>query len=359
MHIAKVLHLSDLHFVKELTEEGRALHAKARDLLKAKPHSFAKLEALAVRVKFLEEQGGRFDLILGTGDLTTNGSSAALRTALEFLEKDEVRMGSPSRPIVEGLSADKSRRLLLPGNHDRYTRSWVPFQSRSDVFETVLGTSDRYPYVVGYRNPARTNDTDERALLFFVFDSTPSAAVSYAWSGPGSSKFGALKRIARGRLEGRECRWLEDKAKELERTGQVQALDGGTLNIDYGKCVRLAVLHHHPYDGANTTLMENSQLFIRHCFRAGVDLVLFGHDHKEFYWPEYSHDPAAVSSAPSPHWVQFFCCPSATEYAEKKNGFYVFDFHDTHYTVQLHEWKEDLLSFDRKYYKQLPYGRSI
>jgi 3',5'-cyclic AMP phosphodiesterase CpdA len=356
-HIASLLQISDLHFVEDITAEGRAWYARLRDAVKAKPHSFSTVESFAVKVKLLEEARGAFDVILASGDLTTDGSEGACSTVIKFVEQKEYRKGNPTRPIVEGLGADKGRRILLPGNHDRYTRSLVPTQEHSNIYENVLGTPNDYPYVVGYRRPGAPQTSAEPALLFFAFDSTPSEAVSYKWiGGYGTSKFSLKKRFACGRLENRECRWLEDTVKDLIGSNQVKDLNGQTIPIDFNKCVRIAVLHHHPLDKSSTTLMENSSLFIRYCFKAGIDLVLFGHDHKEFYWPEYTTQPSSLPSVSSSQWLQFFCCPSTTEYSAK-NGFYVFDFYTSHFTCELYEQKGGV--FSSTMLRQLPYGRTI
>jgi hypothetical protein len=340
--IATMLHISDLHFVKKLTEEGRAWYAKALDLVKVKPHSFTKIDALAAQIKDIERRSGKFDIVLGTGDLTTNGSEGAFKTVLNYLESEEISRGNPSRPITEGLAAGKPNRLLLPGNHDRYTRDWVPMQSRSNTFETVLKVKplEGYPYVRGYRRPDVSQMQDEPALLFFIFDSTPPATVGY-WPGDEGARttFWPTERIARGRLEAVECRKLLKLANKIIETREVEGFDGQTIPVDFHKCIRIAVLHHHPLDVRGTTLMENNEMFIGYCFKAGIDLVLFGHDHKKFYLPRYTEEPAEVISVGNPHWIHFFCCPSTSEYSAK-NGFYIFDFNHDHFTFQLFEWEK-------------------
>lgn len=323
--IARILHISDLHFVKELTQEGRAFSR-----LRAQSHSFYKIEHLAAHIREMENVQGPFDLVLATGDLSTNGLCGSLATVLEYLDKDTLYRGSPARLMTKGLRAGEGRRLLLPGNHDRFTRDWIPIQRQSDKFEKVLKTPNRYPYVVGFRPRGLADARNIPALLFFVFDSTPSVA----------ARMWPAKRIARGRIENEECRWIVDTALALRENGRVESIDGTPIRIDFDNCVRIAVLHHHPFDEGFTSLMENNAKFVEYCFRGGIDVVLFGHDHKEFYKARFSDQPLDVPSTGSPiHWITFLCCPSASEYSSD-NGFYTLDVSDTGYTFQLYKWQQ-------------------
>jgi hypothetical protein len=76
------------------------------------------------------------------------------------------------------------------------------------------------------------------AILFFVFDSTPSVFANLRF----------WQKTAGGRLEHGELDALFDAARHISENGVVNSIDGGTLNVRYSNCVRAAVLHHHPLD---------------------------------------------------------------------------------------------------------------
>jgi 3',5'-cyclic AMP phosphodiesterase CpdA len=229
-------------------------------------------------------------------------------------------------------------RVVIPGNHDRYAGPWAIWQKASDKLETVFDTPKKYPYVVGYRRPEFRSDPKVPALLFFVFDSTASDIARSTWQNP-------FYRIARGHIEDAECRWLADQRNKLTNSKEVVGLDGQALPIDYRATVRIVLLHHHPVavqkEGVSDelTIMDNRQPFIDACFEAGIDIVLFGHEHTAYRlvsrpmarpnWvpPGYAHD------------IHFFCCPSTSEYSASVPGFYFFKFNETQFVVELYNWR--------------------
>jgi 3',5'-cyclic AMP phosphodiesterase CpdA len=107
--------------------------------------------SLARKIREIERHQGKFDLLLATGDLVTDGSSEAFGWCLDYLQNDEVRGGDASRAATRGLGFDPDRRILLPGNHDRFNRAWLGFQQVNTAFERAMQTPTAYPYVVGYR----------------------------------------------------------------------------------------------------------------------------------------------------------------------------------------------------------------
>jgi Calcineurin-like phosphoesterase len=169
--IAKIAQLSDFHFTANLGNQGRAYYKRPFLFAKAKGHDISKVARLYQKIEKLERASGKFDLMLATGDLSTDGSRKAIMNALDFLRQSELRDGS-SRVATRGLNAGATRRILLPGNHDRFTRAWVGFQKPGTFFERTLGIPTEYPHAVGYRRQGVPNVPDEPAVLFFVFDST-------------------------------------------------------------------------------------------------------------------------------------------------------------------------------------------
>jgi 3',5'-cyclic AMP phosphodiesterase CpdA len=347
--IGNLLHISDLHFIKDLTEKGRTLWPKKFGL---KSHSFGKIDAFSAKYQELNRAVG-IDAVIATGDISTDGSEDALKTALEFIEAGDIYRGNPGRLVTTGLSAARDRRVVIPGNHDRYAGPWAIWQSASDRLETVFGTPTKYPYVVGYRRPAFREDVKVPALLFFVFDSTASELARASWQNP-------FYRIARGRVEDAECRWLVDQSNKIASSKEVMGMDGRELPVDYRATVRIALLHHHPVavheEGASDelTIMDNRQQFIDACFQAGIDIVLFGHEHTEYRliskpstrpdWvpPAYAHD------------IHFFCCPSTSEYSASNTGFYLFRFRESQFVVDLYRWKGKSFVLDASSTYQYP-----
>src|SRR3954447_6813161 len=192
--IARILHISDLHFVEELTAEGSTviksiIKRKARTILQ-KSHSYYRLVQLSDGLRQQQR-----DIVLCTGDLTTDGSPQAFNTALKFLTEKEIR--HDHRVVAYGLEATPERRVLIPGNHDRFGGKLLPLQRRNSYFEEAVFKGAReYPYSIGYQDPSAGDDP--WTILFFVFDSTPSPIVKF-WAGA---------RIARGHIRTPECHWL-------------------------------------------------------------------------------------------------------------------------------------------------------
>jgi hypothetical protein len=318
--VGNIIQVSDFHFVPQLTHEKRAFYER----LRSGCHSFTKLVSLARHIDRLQRRNGAFDVLLATGDLCTDGSTDSLRTCLSYIADAEVRAGNPSQVYTIGLNADRSRRLMLPGNHDRWDRSWFGFQQQGAVFESALQLPTSYPYVVGLRRPEYANDPDDPAVLFFVFDSTPGV----------HTRFWMWDRLARGRVESGTLDAFFRQAEETSQNGIVRDLQGNDLRVRYSNCVRIALLHHHPFDRRSTTLMENSDDFVRYCVNAGMHLVLFGHDHKEFWVPCFSDSELAQDNH---HQTIFFCCPSASEFRSEQ-GFYSFDVDRTGFYFRFYKW---------------------
>jgi 3',5'-cyclic AMP phosphodiesterase CpdA len=337
----RLLHISDLHLVEDITEEGRSL---GRPILAA-THSFNMARLLGKRVDGFNP---KFDLVLATGDLTTDGRRGSFETVLQYFQSGPSSGENKMRIRNFGLNAGKARRLLIPGNHDRFGGELVPNQRHSDVFEKVLGTPHPYPYVVGYRPPGR--EPTSLTLLFFVFDSTlPEGRESSGWSG-------WARAIAQGRIGSEEIsEAFDNQAQDIVKNGKVRGLSGEVLDFDPKNTVRIAVLHHHPVvtPGADEEIarreqggwrwprlskkefdaelvkMNGAEEFLRGCFRAGVQLILFGHQHFPYRrliklknMDEVQGPFGAIKA------IYAFCCPTTLEFKAPSNGFYVFDFFD-------------------------------
>jgi 3',5'-cyclic AMP phosphodiesterase CpdA len=247
--------------------------------------------------------------------------------------------------MTRGLFTTPERRLVIPGNHDRFKGKLWPKQRHTVRFEDFFGTKKDYPYSVGFRRPGGSS----AALLFFVFDSTPSVA----------SFFNPFESVARGRLEEASCDFIKTEVHKIATDKSVKGLDGSLLTVpNFDDSIRIVVLHHHPipvegdvhlldrvYNKLGFLLMENSELFVRCCFEAGIDIVLFGHQHQQYHkvMPPPSDITTTVLGSP-PHKIHFYCCPSTSEQAARNSGFYVFDFQTEGFRVELFESKDTHLT---------------
>lgn len=345
----RMLHISDLHMVEEITEPGRRLLRP----FGAITHKSEAADSLSRKLRDLKP---RYDLVLATGDLTTNGAQAAFKTVKKYIQDEKLYGKNPMRIAMFGLSSGARGRLVIPGNHDRYGDKLIAGQRMNTLFEEMFETPQHYPYVVGYRPPGRRKDKNSLTLLFFAFDSNL----------PEVPKGRPDKAIARGKINPAELEEAIALAKEITQVKKVKDFYGETLEFNPRKTVRIAVLHHHPFvtekaekdaeenrgslsrlfktierswQGimSNLTRMENAEEFLEKCFSMGVQLVLFGHEHAFYYRskqrPPPVSGPGVVNDDSTPFGnkppaIHGFCCPSAMESRGLVHGFYVFDFFD-------------------------------
>nr|WP_259372055.1 metallophosphoesterase [Caldimonas mangrovi] len=343
----RLLHISDLHLAADLSEPGRKL---ARPVL-APTHSFDTARFVASAVSSLQP---RYDAVVATGDLTTDGARESFETVLQYVQSGSITGANPMRIAAYGLNASRSQRILLPGNHDRYAGATVTGQRLDLTCEEVLGTPRGYPYLLGYRPHGR--EADSLTLLFLVFDSSLQAG-----RGSGLSPADWARALAKGEIRDAELlqarKLIENKAAQP----RVERIGGGFIDFNPGKTLRIALLHHHPvtkyakpatpgdsstffgwmkeklvkpvqdYQGqqvAENMAMENSDAFLRCCFDCGIQLVLFGHQHDPYQRLILDKvTPAAASPfGPGAGYMRAFCCPTTLQYDAPANGFYVFDF---------------------------------
>ena len=313
----RILHLSDLHFVGKLHESGTRW---ATGSLGTKSHSFAKLSAVRTTIEMglghREPGAKRFDHLLVTGDVSTDGAQDSLRTARSWIQQDEFFRLSANRLRAYGLSSSDDETTIIPGNHDRYGR--FPLQGRQRHFEQIFGEPDGgYPYIKILKADPSSGRPD---VVLFVFDSTQTLGIRQRFWKP-------QQRVAEGEVGLAECDSLLVRSRRIADEGHWRA-----INVDRARCVRIAVLHHHPRLPAEGDRcksrplmgMANSELFERRCVEAGINLVLFGHQHCAYQLtavPSSAGETPFGPSAPS----YLFCCASTSEYSAKDAGFYVYD----------------------------------
>jgi hypothetical protein len=187
-------------------------------------------------------------------------------------------------------------------------------------------------------------------MLFYVFDSTLTGDIAESRS--------PAKRIARGIITEQECEWLESMPEYLRNAKHVYDLQGASLPIDYDNTIRVALLHHHPLPKQNNSrfqflnknswsIMENADRFVEACFRAEVDLVLFGHEHENYN--ERQQREIVERGEKRVHTIRFVCCPSTSEYSADKNGYYMINFDANEYLMTLNEWNGTAFMKSRTY----------
>lgn len=331
--------------VKDITEVGRR---KTKPFL-VPTHDFNTARLFANAVDDLKPP---YDLVLATGDLTADGEPDSFDAALQFFQGGSICVRNPNRTAIHGLHAGQGDRLLLPGNHDRFGNNLG--QKANALFEEVFTRPTRprtsYPYVIGYR-PRMTADDDDSnplTLLFFVFDSNLCEA-------PASLDVpGRIRSIARGEVTDQDLRDAFHLAQDASGKSVVQDLYGRDLKFDPGKTIRIAALHHHPvtseemkkerdwthpvrtfrsfWKEIDQTLMamEGQDEFLAGCLYAGIQLVLFGHEHDAYYRVAAKKGFPVVKTpfGEMPAVLHCFCCPSTLECEASANGFYIFDFWD-------------------------------
>jgi len=369
----RLLHVSDLHLVEDITEPGRSMKRP----FGAATHNFNTARVLGLTVSGLKPA---FDMVLATGDLTTDGKRGSFETLRQYIQSGSVTGENPMRIAAYGLNAGKGRRLLIPGNHDRFEGKFVPGQRRSGLFEEVLDTPDHYPYVVGYRPPGR--EKASLTLLFFVFDSSlPEGRESRDVNG-------WARALSHGYIGKEEVtKAFNERACDIAKEGKVKGLDGEPVDFDPSNTIRIAALHHHPVVTAKADeerahrersawsrwlsdpmgelhlvkkdiesslmSMDGAEEFLRGCLGAGIQLLLFGHQHFPYHRLIVPKDGLPVTSPfGDTNAIHAFCCPTTLEYSGPGNGFYIFDFFDKTKVsmdsyVSMRNDKRDSLPFTR------------
>jgi len=191
-----------------------------------------------------------------------------------------------------------------------------------------------YPYVVGFKSQ-RTNDA-ELTLLLFVFDSgliDPRMEASL------------YRRIAYGQITDGEITKL-NKLSQTVSEGNVDDLFGTAMHITPDNTIRIALLHHHPVTSFEIekkeeeqrrhpfksffaeprkvvasmsyelTNLQGAERFVKGCFEAGIQIILFGHDHTEFRRAVFAKKGVKSPFGITTH-IRTFCCPSALQISKE------------------------------------------
>ena len=278
-------------------------------------------------------------MVAATGDLTTDGTAKFFEAVLRYIRGGPLSGDNPMRTALFGMGAGEGRRVLIPGNHDRYEGAKIGLQTITSRFEDLLGTSRTYPYVRGFRPQAK--EKDGLTVLFFVFNSTLTTTEKH-------HPF-PLHKMAAGIITKDELIRLRELVVDVVSKKRVTSLDGESLEFAPEHTIRVALVHHAPVEPKQEpqadergwalfpgkwlrarsealARLEGADDFLAGCLRAGAQLVLFGHLHGGYQrgvtWKSDGEMQTPFGPATG---LRAFCCPTTLEADSKENGFYVFD----------------------------------
>jgi len=174
-----------------------------------------------------------------TGDLSNLSLEGEWRAALRWLE----HQGAASATVT-----------VIPGNHDAYVADVV----RDGVFERLFGQFQTDDVVGGGVTAAKD---DPRARYPFVRLRGPLALI------------GVNSCVATGDLGA----WGEVGADQLAR------LESLLAHAEVARRVRVVLIHHPPvmHKGGEARNLKDRDALAAVLARAGADLVLHGHDHRD------------------------------------------------------------------------------
>lgn len=285
----KIAHISDLHFcnkdlVSPLRDFMQSMSTRFVRLLEGEALNFhmASPEVLEALAKEIIRQDP--DVVVVSGDVTTFGDAAS------FADFAEWSRNLVSRP---GGRADRDW-LIVPGNHDAL-KSHLTFLYLDDLGSLPLPRLLRYQL----RRYARTTLRPIASLLFrqweegghlsafrdLVNDSPHLTSSTVALEIPGCP--GVTVRLVPFATTCSDPVWMnlgETHRNDWESLNREIRRDTSTVGS-----LKFVVLHHNPIaapSGNNGRLsyayngMPEGTQFLREIQDAGVDLVLYGHQHE-------------------------------------------------------------------------------
>jgi len=264
----KIMHISDLHFSKEMHHLGQ------------KTHSLEQLEG--IQAIYQEENP---DYLVITGDITDEGDPQSLLNAKKWLF-GTVPVGDDAEI---GLQLTPNKVFLIPGNHDafnvttpksllllrqqsleNYCREF-PSQKYQTISQDDFGC--RYFWI----------ECNETPLFICLVDSSYLGDPSKKTSGIGN-----IDRIACGK-------WLREQARtilawyDLGVAGRLPLLScqGQIPSSDFRRATKVLLMHHYlfePKEGRHPIKdyylrIKNKKEIIGNILMADFDLMLCGHKH--------------------------------------------------------------------------------
>jgi 3',5'-cyclic AMP phosphodiesterase CpdA len=294
-----LVHVSDLHLHPPLTERGRRLKRS----LGTRTHSYGLLAAASQAIRQIcNSEGPRTTGLAVTGDLTTAGDPLAFALARQIVTATDVLENGVSYPV--GFNGGFEV-FLVPGNHDRFSGNYIARQQSAFEYEfhDVLQTANwrryglhpsvqstasypRLPFVRLLRSQSATSGQSGISVVVIGLDSTELNRAEL---------LDPLGRIARGRVSRRSLQYMQRACDDLQKNRQIQTSDGVEHDLSTDLVWTLVLLHHHPHlppdqrNGA-LTMLVNAPEVLNTCTQAGVNLLLYGHQHVAFV------DPVTIGS---------------------------------------------------------------
>jgi len=212
------------------------------------------------------------DSFIVTGDIATTGSVEDLAKAKQFFSNGILHDSIlPGLDVVSDTAVSKRPIVLLPGNHDRYSRHIRTPSSTS--FETVFGTewNDLPINKAGTTSNARTYG--DRVRVFPLArkqgDILAIVAIDCTFRTIGQAKMRKLEWLGQGLVDNRI---IEQVALATTRTRQLAVMQGR-------KCAVLWAIHYCPFSSGALELKSLDRL-IKSAADLGVGFWLTGHSHK-------------------------------------------------------------------------------
>lgn len=236
----RLAHVTDPHFRGFRGLSGRGLVGKRAiglanlALNRARKHKLELLEALREDLRAQAPQHMAL-----TGDLSNISLEGEWRAALAWLD-------------MSGLSPDQV--TVIPGNHDAYV---------ADVFESRTFERLFAPYMTNElpSAPGAAAPPAERATYPFVQLRDRLALVGVSSALP-TGDLGAWGEVGDAQLARLESLLTSERLREK---------------------IRVVLLHHPPvmHKGTEHRNLRDRQAFVAMLARAGAELVLHGHDHRD------------------------------------------------------------------------------
>lgn len=344
-----VLHLSDLHFSKNVEED---MDVKVPVLLNTKSEKIDKFK------EYIKSLPAKPDYVVVSGDITQKGEIDGFNLFNDFIV-DLIKKGK--LPPVD-------RFIIVPGNHDVKAGISINETQRWDDFKRIIGNKYLVPWIVGVDASYDTMTTlidkilekdtliqggivqdpdtgernsipflldKERKVIFYAFNSSllshtkindemVSEIINFVKKYKNEEKdFMRLVEKYENEMAIDPARIIGDEIKLF--TYCIKKIKN-VLQDDYNNFLKIAVLHHHiaPISCSEEVkkfeLLINAGIFKKTLVDCEFNVVLHGHKHwNEVYWD------TAISGGGALLVISggTICgMPSKN----KKSGFYLLDF---------------------------------
>ncbi len=345
----KILHLSDLHFSKNVEED---MDVKVPMLLNTRSEKIDRFR------EYIKDLPDRPDYVVVSGDITTKGEE----DGFEIFNEIAVEL------IKDGKLPSVDKFIIVPGNHDVKAGTSIKDTHRWDGFKKLIGSKYLVPWIVGLDpeydnmkilvNRVFSNNTliqggivqdlntgernsipflldKERKVLFYAFNSSllshtklnddiANEIVSFV------KKYQSEEKALMNLVEKLEREMLVDPARiigdEIKLFIYCMKEIRGYLREDYKNYLKIAVLHHHvttiscSEEVKKFELLINAGVFKRTLVDYEFNVILHGHKH----WNEVCWDTAISGGGALLVVSGGTICGIPGK--NKKAGFYLLDF---------------------------------